>query len=109
VAQIAGIHNPICLSGSPSSLLLDASNLPNAPSRWAHTRKLLTMASSDEKEAISSISPVSSTVEKKAEKRARRMATIQDDDERLLNQIGYTQACTIPLLSEMVYLTSYRI
>jgi hypothetical protein len=67
------------------------------------------MASSDEKEAISSISPVSSNVEKKAEKRAPRMATIQDDDERLLNQIGYTQACTISLPSKMIYLTSYRI
>jgi hypothetical protein len=60
------------------------------------------MASSDEKEAISSISPVSYTVEKKVERRASRMATIQDDDERLLNQIGYTQAGTIPLLLKIV-------
>jgi hypothetical protein len=48
------------------------------------------MASSDEK---SPVVGVSSAPERKvrSKRQGRSMATIEDDDERLLNQIGYTQ------------------
>lgn len=48
------------------------------------------MASTDEKSPVADVSSVT-TKEVKATKRRRTMATIEDDDERLLNQIGYTQ------------------
>jgi len=47
----------------------------------------LTMASIGEKVAISTASPVLS----RGKKKTSPMPTVEDDDERLLNQIGYTQ------------------
>ena len=49
----------------------------------------LKMASTDEKPPITSISPMASKGEIDRKQKAR-MATIEDDDERLLAQIGYT-------------------
>ena len=53
----------------------------------------LTMASTDERPPIPSISPVTFKGEIDKKQKAR-MATIADDDERLLAQIGYTQVCS---------------
>ena len=52
------------------------------------------MASTDQKSPVADVSSIT-TKEVRATQRGRTMATIEDDDERLLNQIGYNQVNTI--------------
>ena len=52
------------------------------------------MPSSEEKSPALEVSSIP-TSEAKSQQRGRTMATIEDDDERLLNQIGYTQVSSL--------------
>jgi hypothetical protein len=86
----------------PSPTPLHFALLKSKQAKESGNRNNLTMASTDEKSAYVTESPAPAKQEN--ERRRAGMATIEDDDERLLAQIGYTQVRDISKLSSNVYL-----